>query len=99
MKNGRKTWTVEDSKRVFGIGENFREYHFLDIDDRGHLCLKIFNHSISIKEILQKLHKQLDQLDISNLDQAPSVTLRIPQLVEYQINKIFQSFETAIRDL
>lgn len=99
MKNGRFPWTIEDSKRVYGVGNTFREYKFLDIDERGQLRLRISDHTISIKKILQILHKQLDQLDISNLDQAPSVTLRIPQLVEYQINKIFQSFETAIKDL
>ena len=98
MKNRQFSWTIEDSKRVYGVGDDFREYNFLDIDEGGLLGLRINGYSIPIKKILQILYTKLAQLNISNLDQTPSVTLRFPQLVKYQINKIFKSFETAIRD-
>lgn len=99
MENGQNHWTIDDSKRVYGIGDDFREYHFLDIDDNGFLRLKINNYSIPIKEVLQILHQRLDQLNVANLDQTPSVTLRFPQLVNFQINKLFKAFEETVKDL
>ncbi|UCE12805.1 MAG: biosynthetic arginine decarboxylase [Candidatus Heimdallarchaeota archaeon] len=99
MENGQNPWTIEDSKRVYGIGDDFREYHFLDIDENGFLSLQINNHSITIKEVLQILYQRLDQLNVGNLDQTPSVTLRFPQLVTFQINKIFKAFKVSMKDL
>ncbi|MHA2095366.1 MAG: biosynthetic arginine decarboxylase, partial [Candidatus Hodarchaeales archaeon] len=47
---------------------------------------------ISIKDILKTVH---DQMDNPELCQSPSITIRIPQLVEYQIKKIVSSFKNA----
>lgn len=88
----KKYWTIEDSKNIYGIGKHFQEFHFLDIDNNGHLCLKMKDQKIAFKDILNSIYEQLDQTDLT---QSPSVTLRIPQLVEYQIRKIVTAFNKA----
>ncbi|WP_455143370.1 hypothetical protein [Candidatus Hodarchaeum mangrovi] len=84
-------WTIEDSRALYGIGKNFREFHFLDINEKGELCLKIQGQIISIKTILETVYTQIKE-QLGDITQAPSLTLRIPQLVEYQIEKIVSSF-------
>ncbi|NHJ01773.1 MAG: biosynthetic arginine decarboxylase [Candidatus Heimdallarchaeota archaeon] len=88
-------WTINDSQNVYGIGKTFREFNFLEINSQGELCLRIKDEIISFKEILSRLHKQITWTDI---DQCPSLTLRIPQLVEYQIAKLNQSFSKALNE-
>jgi len=90
-------WTIEDSKALYGIGQNYREFHFLDINEKGELCLKIQEEIISIKTILKTVYTQIKEQS-GGLTQAPSVTLRIPQLVEYQIEKIVTSFNKTFQD-
>jgi arginine decarboxylase len=85
-------WSIEDSKTVYGLGKNVREFHFLDINDHGELTLNISGKQISFKDILRSVHEQINNPELS---QSPSITIRIPQLVEYQIKKIFSSFNTA----
>ena len=91
-------WDIERTRKIYGIGDGFREYHFLDINDKGQLCLKIGNKTISFNNILQKLLENLDQ-DDNEYDQSPSVTLRIPQLIEHQINKLKGYFNEFIEGL
>ena len=85
-------WSIEDSKTVYGLGKNVREFHFLDINEQGELTLKISDRDISFKDILRTVHEQINNPELS---QSPSITIRVPQLVEHQIKKIVSSFNTA----
>ncbi|MHA1449468.1 MAG: hypothetical protein ACTSP4_08620 [Candidatus Hodarchaeales archaeon] len=88
-------WDIEKSRKIYGIGDGFREYHFLDINDKGQLCLKLNDKTISFNNILQELLEKLDK-EGNEYDQPPSVTLRIPQLIEYQIKKLKGYFSEFI---
>ena len=83
-------WSLDDSRLVYGISQNDME--FLDISDKGLLQLIIGDASISLKDVISKTHELLG-LEGQDL---PSFTLRIPQLVNYQINKITTAAKEAI---
>ncbi|MHA2298563.1 MAG: hypothetical protein ACXAEU_11600 [Candidatus Hodarchaeales archaeon] len=93
----KNEWTSDHSRSCYGIGERTREFHFLDINEEGQLCLKIHNKTISIVEILERLHANND--DQRGQDQVPSVTLRVPQLIEHQVNKLKNSFQALFNQL
>ncbi len=80
------TWTIEDSKKVYGI--NNSDLHFIDIDDTGELQLIIKGNKIGFNSILKKL----ESMNINN-----SFTLRIPQLINYQVEKIQNTFMSLIK--
>lgn len=83
-------WSLDDSKLIYGIGRNDME--FLDISEEGYLEIIYENSRISIKEVISRISK------ISELQnqKVQSFTLRIPQLVNYQISKIVRAFQKAI---
>ncbi|MCY3414347.1 MAG: hypothetical protein INQ03_22060 [Candidatus Heimdallarchaeota archaeon] len=80
------TWSIDDSKLVHGIGSH--DLHFLDIAENGDLQLIIDGKHISFRTILD----QLADKGLSN-----SFTLRMPQMIEYQINLIYSTFETYMK--
>ncbi len=88
-----KSWTLEDSKLVYGIAKN--DMYFLDINDKGELTLKIEKHSIPLKEIIQHIGKTLKN---DNYTRVPSFILRIPQLFKSQIEKLTKTFDAIIKE-
>ncbi|MFW9997761.1 MAG: hypothetical protein ACFFD4_37320, partial [Candidatus Odinarchaeota archaeon] len=92
-------WTIDQARGVYGVGQGFREFHFLDIDKKGRLCLKIGGKTISFLEILEQLHASSGYMYQQDYGQVPSVTLRIPQLIEHQIQKLKSSFQKFFNQL
>ncbi len=88
-----ETWSVDKAKTVFGVGRN--DLHFLDISEDGDLCITLSEKSISIKEIVQ----QIKSANGKSPGYVSSFTLRIPQLITYQIKKLRTTFEMAFEEL
>ena len=86
-------WSVEKAKTVFGVGRN--DLHFLDISESGELCIKLRDEQITIKEIVQKMK----MLNGKTPGYVSSFTLRIPQLITYQIKKLITTFERVFEEL
>ncbi|TXT57512.1 MAG: Biosynthetic arginine decarboxylase [Candidatus Thorarchaeota archaeon] len=85
-------WTIERSKLVYGLDRN--DLHFLDIDDEGNLLLRIGDHTISFKEITDLVREQ----NGSSTGYTSSFTLRMPQLITYQMMKLKASFARAMKE-
>lgn len=83
-------WSLRDSKLIYGLGKS--DLHFLDITEDGKLCIKLFDKVIPLEEIFEDILEQND-----SLDHVPSFTLRIPQLIETQVNKLINSFQDAMK--
>jgi arginine decarboxylase len=88
-----ESWSSEKSKVVFGLGRN--DLHFLDISEDGMLCVKLSDHMITIQEIINQIKAMNGHL----AGYTASFTLRIPQLITYQIKKLKASFEKVFKDL
>ncbi|GAF68406.1 unnamed protein product, partial [marine sediment metagenome] len=88
-----KEWTLEHARIVYGINRN--DLHFIDVNEDGELFLRIGNHTITFREITQ--HIQLENGAFAGY--TSSFTLRIPQLIASQIDRIRAAFETAITEL
>ncbi|MFW9848189.1 MAG: hypothetical protein ACFFF4_03565 [Candidatus Thorarchaeota archaeon] len=86
-------WTVERSKAIFGIGIN--DLHFLDIDDEGNLIIRLYGKTISFKELVGEIRAE----NGSKKAYTSSFTLRIPQLIHYQVDKVKRAFRSAIDEL
>ncbi len=86
-------WSVDKAKTVFGVGRN--DLHFLDISESGELCIKLRDEQITIKEIVQKM-KAVNE---KSPGYVSSFTLRIPQLITYQIKKLRTTFERVFEEL
>jgi arginine decarboxylase len=85
-------WTVERSRLLYGVGR--KDLHFLDITEDGDLCIKLRGQTITFREIISKL-------EISNGDSpsyTSSFTLRIPELIAYQMSRIRASFKKAMEE-
>ena len=85
-------WSVEKAKTVFGVGRN--DLHFLDISEIGELCIKLQDEQITIKEIIQKMKTANGK----SPGYVSSFTLRIPQLITYQIKKLRTTFEKVFEE-
>ena len=85
-------WSVDKAKTVFGIGRN--DLHFLDISESGELCIKLSDEQIAIKEIIQ----QIKSANGKSPGYVSSFTLRIPQLITYQIKKLRTTFEKVFEE-
>lgn len=85
-------WTIDDSKAIHGIGSG--DMDFLDIDKEGNLVITIEDQTITVKEILDRLR---NDYDITNGHKLPSFTLRLPQLIGKQIEKILTAFDQAFQ--
>ncbi|MFX1482305.1 MAG: hypothetical protein ACFFCP_03865 [Promethearchaeota archaeon] len=86
-------WSVEKSKLVYGVNRN--DLHFLDITEDGELCVHLQNERISLKEIITRIK----EINGDSPSYTSSFTLRIPQLITYQIKKLRTAFERAISEL
>ncbi|UCE09580.1 MAG: hypothetical protein JSW61_11490 [Candidatus Thorarchaeota archaeon] len=86
-------WSIEKARKVYGIGRN--DLRFLDIDDDGYLLLKIGEHSISFEEIIRRIHSKNFEYD----GYTTSFTLRVPQLIISQMNRLKSAFDKARNDL
>jgi len=86
-------WSVDKAKTVFGVGRN--DLHFLDISESGELCIKLQDQQITVKEIIQKMKTVKGK----SPGYVSSFTLRIPQLITYQIKKLITTFEKVFEEL
>jgi len=86
-------WSVDKAKTVFGVGRN--DLHFLNISEDGELCIKLRDEQITIKEIVQKMKSAKGKTP----GYVSSFTLRIPQLITYQIKKLITTFEKVFDEL
>ncbi len=87
------TWSVDKARTIFGVGRN--DLHFLDITNDGELCIKLLDKTITIKEIVQKIKS----VNGKSPGFVSSFTLRIPQLITYQIKKLRTAFESVFEEL
>ncbi len=85
-------WSVDKAKTVFGVGRN--DLHFLDISETGELCIKLADERITLNEIVQKIKSANGK----SPGYVSSFTLRIPQLITYQIKKIKTTFEIVFEE-
>ena len=88
-----ETWSVEKSKLVYGVNRN--DLHFLDITEDGELCLRLRDQTITFNEII----KRIKEMNGDSPGYASSFTLRMPQLVTYQIKKLKAAFHRAIEEI
>ncbi len=88
----KEEWSIEKSKLVYGIGKN--DLHFLDIDDEGKLVIRFFGKTLSFEELTNMIHIENGK----KTGYTSSFTLRIPQLIAYQIKKIKDAFSKAISE-
>ena len=79
-------WSREKARSIYGIGPQTNEFQFLDVSNDGELLLKLMNGSISFKHIVNKLK----DMGLS------SAIVRIPELIDYQLHKLYTAFNTAI---
>jgi len=88
-----ESWSAEKSKTVFGVGRN--DLHFLDIMDNGNLCIKLADQRIELQELIQRVKTINGHMK----GYTSSFTLRIPQLITYQIKKLKTLFERVFSEL
>jgi len=86
-------WSAEKSKAVFGVGRN--DLHFLDITEDGNLCVKLGKHRITFQELVRSVNSMSE----NGTRYTSSFTLRIPQLITYQVKKLKASFERVFDEL
>ncbi|OLS23008.1 MAG: Biosynthetic arginine decarboxylase [Candidatus Heimdallarchaeota archaeon LC_3] len=84
--NNSSDWSFDKSRYTYGIGNQASEFNYLDINEKGNLILNLTNGSISFSEITE----QIKNYGIS------SFVLRIPELIENQLEKLYHAFEKAI---
>lgn len=86
-------WTLNDSRLVYGIGEE--DLHFLSIDEHGNLCIQLNNHRITLLEVIRQVGIKVRDKGYTRI---PSFTLRIPQLIDSQIRKVSQIVQSIISE-
>ncbi len=86
-------WSVDNSRLVYGVNKN--DLHFLDITKDGELCLRIGEYLITFDEIIQRIKA----MNGESPSYTSSFTLRVPQLVTYQIKKLRAAFQYAMDEL
>ncbi len=85
-------WTLDDSRLVYGVARN--DLHFLDITPKGELCVSLEGSKITLKEIIRRVGANIRE---AGYTRAPSFTLRIPQLLSTQVEKISGIFQRTIK--
>jgi arginine decarboxylase len=88
-----EAWSLDKSRLVYGVKRN--DLHFLDITEDGDLCLQLRDKSITFREIIGRIK----QMNGESLGYASSFTLRVPQLVTYQIKKLKAAFQRTMEEL
>jgi arginine decarboxylase len=87
------TWSLDKSRIVYGVNKN--DLHFLDITDEGDLSLRLRDQNITFNEVI----KRIKEMNGDSPGYASSFTLRIPQLVTYQVKKLKAAFHRAMEEL
>jgi arginine decarboxylase len=87
---GEEIWSVDKSRLVYGVNRN--DLHFLDITEDGKLCLRLRDQTITFAEIIQRIK----EMNGKSPSYTSSFTLRVPQLVTYQVKKLKSVFQRAI---
>ncbi|MGY5853036.1 MAG: hypothetical protein RTU92_05670 [Candidatus Thorarchaeota archaeon] len=85
-----KEWSIDKARLAYGLNRN--DLHFLDITENGELCIKIEDQIITVEEII----KRVESSNSIDLSYTSSFTLRIPQLITYQIEKLKDAFAKVI---
>ncbi len=85
-------WTLDDSRVVYGVAKN--DLYFLDINNKGDLELNINNHKITFQEINRILGEKIKE---EGYTRVPSYTMRIPQLIKNQVNKLYGLFQNEMQ--
>ncbi|TFG14857.1 hypothetical protein EU537_02645 [Candidatus Thorarchaeota archaeon] len=88
-----QNWTTDDAKVVYGLNKN--DLHFLNITEEGNLCIELNGKRITIEDLVNRVHHE----DGMKKGYTSSFTLRMPQLITYQILKLKRSFQKLIDDL
>lgn len=86
-------WSLDKSRMVYGVNKN--DLHFLDITKDGDLCLRLQEYNITFREIIQRIK----EMNGNESGYTASFTLRVPQLITYQIKKLKAAFQRAISEL
>jgi arginine decarboxylase len=89
----KETWSVDKSRLVYGVNRN--DLHFLDITEDGELCLRLRDQTITFNEVIKKLK----EMNGDSPGYASSFTLRMPQLVTYQVKKLKAAFHRTMEEL
>ncbi|MFW9963678.1 MAG: hypothetical protein ACFFCX_08955 [Candidatus Sifarchaeia archaeon] len=88
-----ETWSLDKSRRVYGVNRN--DLHFLDILEDGHLIIRLRDKSITFRDIIERIK----DMNGDSPGYASSFTLRVPQLVTYQIKKLKAAFQRVMEEL
>ncbi len=86
-------WSLDKSRIVYGVNKN--DLHFLDITKEGDLCIRLQEHTITFREIVQRIK----EMNGNESGYTSSFTLRVPQLITYQIKKLKAAFQRVISEL
>ena len=86
-------WSIEKARLIYGLNSN--DLHFLDINGQGELVIKLQDKTISIDEIV----KQVESKNGTRTGYASSFTLRLPQLISYQVRKLIATFHKVIKNM
>ena len=88
-----ESWSLEKTRTIYGIARN--DLHFLDITENGNLCIRLFDKEITVEEVVDRIRATNGNI-AGNIS---SFTLRIPQLISYQIRKLKSSFNRVFEEL
>ncbi|MFW9973793.1 MAG: hypothetical protein ACFFDQ_00820 [Candidatus Thorarchaeota archaeon] len=86
-------WSLDKSRIVYGVNKN--DLHFLDITKEGDLCLRLQEYTITFREIIQRIK----EMNGNESGYTSSFTLRVPQLITYQIKKLKAAFQRVFSEL
>jgi len=88
-----ENWTIEDAKLVYGLDRN--DLHFLNVTEDGKLCIEIDKQRMTIEDLVSRIRQE----DGMKEAYTSSFTLRMPQLITYQILKLKRSFQKLTDEL
>lgn len=86
-------WSIDKSKLVYGLNRN--DLHFLDIDEEGRLLVRIGSETIAIEDIIRRIETE----DGERVGYTSSFTLRLPQLISFQVMKLRRAFESVMNKM
>lgn len=86
-------WSIDKSRLIYGLAKN--DLYFLDVDSSGDLMIRIRGHSITLNDITRGVERENGEKEAY----ASSFTLRIPQLIQYQVLKLRSAFRRAMHHL
>jgi arginine decarboxylase len=86
-------WSLDRSRQIYGLAKN--DLYFLDVNDSGDLMIRFRGHSITVKEVIERVETE----NSGRPAYTSSFTLRMPQLIQYQVMKLKSAFRHAIKNL